>query len=399
MNNYDGHILIVGASAAGVSAAKEIRKINQSVKITIITEEEYFPYYRPFLTEYIGDKSVKDKQNFFLNKKEWYKENNINILLGEKVLAINTFNKTISTNKNNEFSYDKLILSNGSTPFIPIKDALTYKNVFAIRTYDDAKNVEEYAKNAKKVVIIGGGLLGLEAADSLLKQNTEITIVEFSDRLLPRQLDVEGSIILQEIIEDKDIKLKLGTVADKLIGDKEIKKIRLKNGDELEADLVIFSIGIRSNINLAEASRIETNRGIIVNDKMETNVQDIYACGDVCEFANTPALWMAAIKQGRTAGLNAIGENEIFKADQYPAILNSFNTRIYSVGDIYNNTDIENYVTMVRKHPSEKVYKKLFFYNGQLSGCILLGDIKKSMDVLKSINNKLSIDKTSELLS
>ena len=217
-NKYNGKIIIIGASAAGISAAKEIRKVNNTANILLITEENHMPYYRPYLTEYIKDNSVESRPNFFLNKEDWYKKNNINIIRGEKVIEINHINKTIKTEKNRDLSFDKLILANGSRPFVPMKEAIEKENVFAIRTLDDARAVHDFSNKIKKVIVIGGGLLGLETAYALVQKKLDVTIVELAERILPMQLDSEGSYQLESIIRENNIKIYLGALVELFIG-------------------------------------------------------------------------------------------------------------------------------------------------------------------------------------
>ena len=397
-NKYSGKIIIIGASAAGISAAKEIRTVNNAAKISIITEENHMPYYRPYLTEYIKDKSVEDRSNFYLNKEEWYKKNNINIILGEKVMEINYLNKTIKTEKDRELPFDKLILANGSTPFVPMKGAIEKENVFTIRTLDDARAVHSFTNKIEKVSIIGGGLLGLEIANALMLKKLDITIIELVERILPMQLDNEGSYMLESIIKENNIKIYLNSTVESLIGENRITSLRLKSGEEIYTDMVLFSIGVKASIELAKKCGIKTNRGIIVNEKMETNIPDIYACGDVAEFERCIALWMPAIKQGRVAGLRTIGNEAVFKAEDYPAVLNSFGTRIFSIGDICKNQDYENYITMENKFPEEKIYKKLYFKDEKLVGGILIGDNEKSTSLKNGIKRGLPLSESIDLL-
>ncbi len=397
-NDYNRKTIIIGASAAGISAAKEIRTVNNKAKILIITEENHMPYYRPYLVEYIKDNSVENRANFYLNKEEWYKKNNINIILGEKVIEINHLNKTIKTEKDRELPFDKLILANGSKPFIPMKEAIEKENVFTIRTLDDARAVYSFSNTIKKVIVIGGGLLGLEIAYALLKKKLDITIVELVERILPMQLDYEGSSLFESIIKENNIKIYLGNPIEQLIGGKRITSLRLKSGEEITTDMIIFSIGVRANVELAKGCGIKTDKGIIVNEKMETSIPDIYACGDVAEFGRGIALWMPAIKQGQVAGLNAVGNEAVFKANDYPAVLNSFGTRIYSIGDICRNQDYENYITIQHKVPEGKIYKKLYFKNDKLVGGIMIGDDNKSTSLSKGINSELHISAAIDLL-
>ena len=232
----------------------------------------------------------------------------------------------------------------------------------------------------------------------MLSKNLDITIVELAERILPMQLDSEGSYLLESIIKENNIKIYLGVPVELLIGENRSTSLRLKSGEEISTDMVIFSIGVKANIELAKGCGIKTNKGIIVNEKMETNIPDIYACGDVAEFVRCIALWMPAIKQGQVAGLSAIGNEAVFKAEDYPAVLNSFGTRIYSIGDICRNQDYRNYITMQYKFPEEKIYKKLYFKDDKLVGGILIGDNKKTTSLYKGIKSRLHISVAIDLL-
>lgn len=398
MNTFQGKILIIGASAAAISAAKDIRKATREAELTLITDESYHPYYRPFLTEYVGDTAVTDKPNFYSNPETWYRDNNIHLILGEKVVQINPAAKTVATSKAREFAYDKLILANGSNSFVPFPGILEKENVFVIRTFDDAKAVEQYANAVRRVTVIGGGLLGLETVHSLLKKNLEITIIEFANRILPMQLDEEGSRLLQAIIEKHGVTLKLNAAADSFAGQSNVSAITLKSGEEIPTEMIVFCIGVRANLELAQRIGLTMNRGIVVNEKMETSLPDIYACGDVAEFGRNAPLWTVALEQGKIAGLNAIGEPAVFKAESYPARLNAFDLKIYSIGDLGRNAPLKNYITLGRKNPDEHIYKQLYFAENTLTGGLLMGDVKKSTALAKAVNQGLSPNESLALL-
>jgi len=393
-----GKILIIGASAAGISAAKEIRKQNEKAEVTIIGEENHLPYYRPFLTRYIADKSVENHPSFLLNREEWYRENRIKLILGTKVTGIDILAHKVRTNKGGEIEFDRLILATGSCPFVPIQGALDCENVFAIRTLDDARSVNERLKNAKNAVIIGGGLLGLEAADSLIKRNVHVSIVEMAERILPVQLDKDGSAFLESLLRANDVSLYLGTVAGELSGRPKVSAVRLTSGEEIPADIVLFSIGVRPNIELAGQIGIETKKGILVNERMETKIEDIYACGDAAEYGRSMCLWMPAVRQGAIAGLNAVGIKSAFEAVEYPATLNAFGTTVFSIGDLAKNHDSSQYKELNVMSGSKEIYKKLFFHEDTLAGGILIGDTAKALPLSKGISGKMPFSKAGELL-
>ncbi|MCU0846636.1 MAG: FAD-dependent oxidoreductase [Spirochaetes bacterium] len=383
-------ILVIGASAAGISAVKEIRSINQGVDITMITDEKYNPYYRPYLTEFIGNNRVLEKPNFFLNPDKWFAENRIGLVLGRRVTEINQPGKYLLDEKGEKHEYGKLILACGSRPFVPISGALEKKNVFSVRTLDDAKRTSQYATGIKKAIIIGGGLLGLETANSLMGLGVSVTVVELSDRILPVQLDAECSSIMEGILKKAGTDLVLCESVDSISGGEVATGVILKSGREIGTDMIIFSIGVRSNIDLAKNSGIKTNRAILVNERMETSEPDIYACGDAAEFmGKTIALWMPAVKQGKVAGSNAAGRTASFEQEEYPAVLNAFGTRLYSIGNKCLDED-EDRVKIIRKSDEAKGdFKKLFFLEEILVGAILIGNISDGQKISVGIKGRM----------
>lgn len=381
-------ILIIGASAAGVAAAREIRAVDQAVPVNIITEERHLPYYRPSLTEYIGDSKIEARSNFFLNPEAWYREKNVGLKLGTKVVQIDPAGKTVKTASGEQFSFGKLIFANGSTPFVPFKDAAGKSNVFSIRTLDDARAVNELSGKVKTAVVIGGGLLGLEAAYSLIGKGVKVTVIEGSDRILPRQLDPESSLIVQDIVTGAGVSLVLGRPIESIQGAGSATGVKLVDGEIIPAEMVIISIGVRPNSEIAKSCGITVNRALVVNERMETSIPGIYACGDVAEFnGKCVSLWMAAMKQGKVAGSNAAGKPAQFLDEVYPVILNSFGTRIYSAGDICQDKKegecrVHATSDIVKNH-----HKRLFFINDRLAGFILIGDISDAQKLAMAVKN------------
>ncbi|MBN2158848.1 MAG: NAD(P)/FAD-dependent oxidoreductase [Spirochaetes bacterium] len=383
-----GPVIIVGASAAGISAAREIRSVSPDMPVTIFTDEKNLPYYRPFLTEYIGDSGVEKKSAFYLNQESWYTEKKIELRLGEKIVSIDPPGKAVESSAGRKYPFDRLILANGSTPFVPFKDAAGKQNVHTVRTLDDAKAVNELAGRIKTAVVIGGGLLGLEAANSLNGKGVRVTVVEVSDRILPRQLDRECSAILHDIVEGKDVALVTGKSIQAIEGEGTATGIRLDTGEVVQADMVVISIGVRPNVDLARNCGITVNRAVVVNDRMETSIPGIYACGDVAEFnGRNIALWMPAVRQGKVAGSNAAGREARFADVVYPAVLNSFGTKIFSAGDICLDKNESEYRIHGSGGEKGKNYRKLFFVNDKLVGFILIGDISESQKLTTALKN------------
>ncbi|MBN1531922.1 MAG: NAD(P)/FAD-dependent oxidoreductase [Spirochaetes bacterium] len=383
-------VVVIGASAAGVTAVKEMRGKNGDIEIILIGDEPHIPYYRPYLTEYIGDPAVVNKSNFHILSREWCDEQKVELRLDERIVALDTAKKTATGSSGARYGYDALIIACGSSPFVPFPDSMKMKNVFAIRTMDDAERVHRYAGGVKKAAVVGGGLLGLEAAFSLLRRGVRVSVIELSERLLPNQLDGEGSRFFQERISQRSLSLHLGKRITGIEGSETARGVALDGGDVIDADMVIFSVGVRANAALAGGAGIRVNRGIIVNERMETSASDVYACGDVAELnGRSVSLWMNAVRQGRIAGLNAAGERAELGREIYPAVLNSFGTRIFSVEMCSAMEGAPARETRCVE-AGQGVCKKLFFKNDVLAGFYLIGDIAESQRLLSSLKAGIS---------
>ena len=377
--------IIIGNGAAGYAAAGAIRKNNAAADIKLICAEKELTYYRPQLSEYIAvDNSLK---KFYVAPEDWYKDNNIELILGVKASAIDKVKKTVELENGVELSYDRLILANGSSNFIPSIKGTDLEGVYTLKYKADADNIKAAMCYAKNAVVIGGGLLGLEAAWEMKKSGLKVSVVEFIPRLLPKQLDEKGSELFQAIAQDSGIELILGDSVDEIVSDetgRKAKALKLKSGKLIEADLILFSVGIRPNKALAENAGIASNRGVIVNEKMETNTEGVYACGDVAELGGLVyGTWPAAMEMGKIAGKNASGEECYFKYFSSSVMFKALNAEIFSAGTIdFNDCSLKHFA---HEQPEKGIYKKLFFKDNLLVGAILMGDIKKAPKVLASM--------------
>src|SRR6056297_343017 len=274
--------LIIGAGAAGVSAAKEIiRRREEDDEITVITDEKYPFYYRPRLIEYLSGEV--DDEEIIINGKDWFEKNDINLKLNEKVTEVKFDGKKVITDKEN-YGYDKLLLANGAHPFIPTIKGIEKKNVFALRNLSDAKKICKKAENANDAVVIGGGLLGVEAASNLKKNGLEVTVIERANWCLNRQLDENCGELLVDILKrEKGLRFKLDASTEEFLGDDKVQGVLLGDGTKIKADLVLLSTGVRSNIGLFENTDLKINNAVVVDKYMKTNIDDVYAAGDIAE--------------------------------------------------------------------------------------------------------------------
>lgn len=396
MDKSNAGILIVGASAAGMSAAREARKTDPSVRVTAVTEESHLPYYRPLLTRRIADEAVERNPSFLLNREEWYGENSIELVLNERIVSLDTGAGIARAESGRVFPYDRLILATGSSPFVPMEGALDRENVFAVRTLDHARAVSLCLDTAERVVVVGGGVLGIEAADAVVRSGRQAWIVEMAERILPLQLDEEGSVMLESILRERGCRLMLGDSLESLAGERRVDKVRLKSGGEIPADAVIFSVGIRPRTELAVSLGITVNRGMIVNERMETNLSGVYCCGEAAEFGRCIGLWMPSVRQGTVAGRNAAGGDAVFTNEDYPATLNAFGTTVFSIGDLGKKEEAGRYSVVKRSSPG--LYKKLYFLGSVLSGGLFIGDNRKSQALLAAMREGAGMDRAADLL-
>ena len=383
--------LIIGNGAAGYYAAGAIRKRNTECEIEIISEEPYLTYYRPSISDAIG-KEIKE-DSFYLSPKEWYVDNNITLTLGAQVQSLNPNEKQVLLNDGTSIGYDKLILANGSKNFMLPVEGVDKPGVFSLRTIKDLEVINAKLKTSKNVIIVGGGLLGLEAAYEISKTGLHVSVIEFSTSLLTRQLDSESSLILKAAVESQNIEVILGDCVITINGDTNVESVNLKSGKTIYADLILFSTGIAPNKNIADNTDIKTNKGILINSNMETNVKDIYACGDVAEFNDRVyGNWAAAVQMGKAAGTNAVGHSQ----ELIPALgvisFNAMGLTLLSVGEIPKKSA----KTIILNDTENKIYKKLFFIKDILVGGILIGDTKSSAKLITAIKASKSMKQVLE---
>ncbi|EEH99512.1 hypothetical protein CSBG_03138 [Clostridium sp. 7_2_43FAA] len=391
--------VIIGNGAAGFYAAKAIKERNESAIIKLISNEPEHSYVRTQLSDLITEEIY---DTFYLAKTNWYKENNIIEILGANVNSIDKETKTIKLDNKQGIRYDKLVLANGSYNFVPptkVKfndseveiNSWTYntvKGIHTIKKLSDVEALKNELPNSKNVVVIGGGLLGLEAAWEIQKRNINVTVVELAERMLPRQLDSEGSKLFESLVNKTPVNILLGEAVDFINADESgVKSIQLKSGKLIDVDTIIYSVGVRSNIFLAQPLGIECNRGIVVNQYMQTNVEDIYACGDVAELDGVYyGNWPAAIEMGKVAGANSTGDNIKFEKFVSSTVFAAMNTQIFSAGTI--NFDDPNLEKIGYVDNTNNKYSKLFFANNKLVGGILIGDISSSVKIINGIQNE-----------
>jgi len=377
--------LIIGNGVAGTTAAENIRKNDEKGEITIVSREDLPFYYRVRLPDLLGERVSESE--LLAKKQEWYDKNRITLKLNTEITQASSEEKNVSSGDGEILFYDSLLLANGSRPFVPPVKGAEKKGVFTLHTVNDVRLISQFAESVNDVVLIGGGLLGLETAYALHNREKNIRVVEFFPRLLPRQLDNTGAARLQRYFEEMNFSFSLGVITDEIIGHDGVEQVVLKDGEAVPADMVIISAGVRPGLELARMFDIAADKGVIVNKYMQTSNPDIYAAGDVIEFKeHTYGIWPAALEQGRIAGTNMSGGNLVYKGTTMSNILKVAGIDVASAGNI----DPENRYDS-RVMTTASVYKKAVIDENRVIGCIMLGDRKNFSRINKAIATEENI--------
>ena len=289
--------LIIGNGVAGTTAAEQIRKHDKQGEITILTDEDLPFYYRIRLNEYLaGD---LEEAKLIAKQADWYSARKIRLQTGVRVTGGDPDKRSVTTDRNEEFPYDALLIASGSRSFIPPIQGADRPGVFSLRTVADAQRIISFCEKTDNALLIGGGLLGLEAGNGLRKRGKRVTVVEFFPRLLPRQLDDRGAARLQKLMEEMGFAFRLGAVTKEISGAGPVERVVLESGEAIPAGMVIISAGVRPNLEVAKCLGLACDKGIIVDSALRTSRPEIFAAGDVAEFGGVLyGIWPPAMQQG-----------------------------------------------------------------------------------------------------
>ena len=381
-------IIIVGNGIAGITAIKSIRKVDKETEIHLLGEESFYPYNRIRISKGLLDKLEED--NILLQKKDWYESSGVVLHKDTKVISVNPDKKEITLSDNSKMDYKKLLLANGSSNMLPPIKGIDKKGVLTLRNLQDAWDIVDGVELNENILNIGGGIQGLETAWTLSQMGKKVTIAELSPRIMPKQLDEAASKILKLAVEEKGIKVMLDTEVREIYGSNKVEGFKTAKGDLVDCDMITYSIGIKPNIELLQDSEVEINKGIVVNEKMETNIEDIYAAGDIAEFdGKLYGLWNIAIEQGKVAGLNIVGEKSIYEHIIPVTTLNAFDISLFSMGivDESEATDI-----ILENKSQEKIYNKVFIKDNKVIGAVVIGNIKYSPILKTAIEKEICLE-------
>lgn len=379
-------ILIIGSGPAGLAAAEAAKKEAPDAEVTILTKEAYLPYYRLRLFDVLSDPLSQDK--LLLHPESWYAEKGIQVELNQEVKQVHPEDKMLELVDGRKIAYDRLIVATGSRSFVPPIKGADAKGVETLWTMEEAIRIEASLAGKTKGVIIGGGLLGLEAAFALMKKGIKSTILEVLPRLMTRQLDERAAELFTDHVKRQNVDVLLDVKVDEIVADETgaVKAVKLQDGRVLDADVVFISAGVRAVLDPIQNTAIKVDRAIVVDDHLETSVPGIYAAGDNAFFdGRWYGLWQLSQAQGKIAGSNAAGADLSYFMPVPPYTVNTMGIKISSAGQIFDDGTIQNYREEVSEDAANSQYQKLVYRGDDLIGFVLLGDTKTAQALLKSL--------------
>ena len=393
-------IVIVGAGMAGVKLAQELCALKTDAQITLISAEARAGYNRIMLSPVLsGEKHIDE---IGLTAPDWFKDSGVELVTGCEITQINTNTKVVSNECGDQYNYDTLVLATGSSAFkIPFK-GIEGEGVYVFRTFDDVCAMLSRLKAASlsapdkkgRAVVIGGGLLGLEAAAALNRQGAKVTVIHNAEHLMNTQLNAAAASLLQDHFESNGIEFILGAKTKEiLLKDNQVSGVAFEDRGDIEADLVVMAVGVRPNLalaqSLADQSDLQVERGIVVDAQLKTNLPEVYALGECVQFeGQTFGLVAPVYDQAKILARRLCGLEGHFAIKPLATKLKVTGVDLFSGGDI---RDLDHYTYATAQNPITGTYKRLSFDGDRLVGAILYGDVADGSWLFDLIENQTDI--------
>ena len=380
--------VVVGASAAGINAAKTLREINKDIEIILVSKDEHV-YSRCILHHFLDGRRNIDDLDF--SPAEFFEKYDVKWIKGVEVTAIDTKEKKLKLDNGENSYYEKVLLATGASSFLPpIENLRTANNVIGLRNLDDAIKIKEIAPKVNNIIILGAGLVGVDAMAGLLDYDAKVTMIEMGDRILPLQLDHYAANVYIERLKEEGVDFRFNVRAEKVIVDENNNPvaIKLNTGEEVPGELIIACTGVRSNVGFLEGSGIECDKfGLIFNPKGETNVKDVYGAGDI---SGRNPIWPTAVKEGLIAANNMCNK-DIYMEDFFGSknTMNFCGVATMSLGTVIKPDDTYEEAVEIKG----KDYKKIIHKNGTIYGAIVQGDLSYVGVLTQLIKDKINIDR------
>jgi NAD(P)H-nitrite reductase large subunit len=387
--------LIIGNSAGGIGTAEAIREVDKAGSITIVSDEPYPVYSRPLISKYLAEK--RPLERILFRPSDFYEDNRINTFLGRKAEELDTDAHAVLLDDDTAIVWEKLLLATGGLPIVPPMEGSDSDGVFTFTTLDDARAIDRYLAEARRTVVIGGGLIGVSVTEALVKRGIQVTIVEMMERILSTILDEETSALETTALEQSGVSILTGQTVTRVDTDSStgrVNGVTLDDGTGVPCELVVVAIGVRPRTGLVASAGININRGIVVDRHMRTSLPDIYACGDAAEVFDfihgenrvTP-IWPNAYLGGRVAGFNMAGVPTEYQGGTAMNSMNYFGLAVTTAG-IATPPDGSYTVVIQRRNGS---YKKVVLKDGLVVGMVFARDVERSGIVFSLMKDRVNV--------
>lgn len=393
--------LIIGNSAAGLNAAEAIRTQDAAGSIIIVSEESY-PAYSRCLIPYFMEGKVSE-EGLRYRPADYYTSNRFQTLLGRKVVAVQPSTKSVALDTGEQLTYDKLLIATGGSPQIPATPGMAKDGVFGFRTTQDLQGILRKVKTARSAVVLGGGCVGLMAANGLQSLGLTVTVVIRSPHLLSQIADAEAGEIVRRKFAANGVAVIAGTDVAEVLGDASVTGVKLENGEHLPCEIIVVGKGVNSNIDLVKGTDIRTHWGILVDDELCTSVPGIYAAGDVAETKDivtgedtVNAIWPAAAEQGRIAGMNMSGARQTYQGSMRMNSAEFFGLPVISIGLVKpKGPDFE---VLTEYSERKQLFRKVVLHGKIIVGVVLVGQIEGAGVYAALMRKKVDITLVKERL-
>ena len=395
--------VIIGNSAAGLNAVKSIRKRDRSCPITLISAEKCNAYSPVLLTYYISNKIPRE--NLFIVDENFYRNYNVTTIFGQRAIEIDRSKQVVYLENGNNVQYDNLLIATGaSAKKIGDYSDDIFSKIVKLRTIEDANKIKRLSNESKEIVVVGAGLVSLQIINAIYKEKVKITVLVGSKQILSKNIDAECADIIQEKIQSNSmISFEFKRNIEKIERKKDKLWITLNTGEALKADMLVAGKGVSPNIELAKNGAIKTNTGILIDDYLRTNYNNIYAAGDVSEGKNmitgksdVVPNWINACEQGEVAGLNMLGHQEKYKGSLNINITNMFDFTIASIG---LSRPLDKNMEEIKLVDQERgIYRKFIIKDDMILGALLVGKIDDAGIIRSVVQNSVDITNIKKLM-
>ncbi len=378
-------IVILGNGLSGTICGKTVRELDPTAEVIIAGEEKH-PYYpRPNLIDFLA--GLMPREKVFAFAEDWAERQRLQVRLGLRAVSLDPEKPAVTFEDGSRLEADRLVLATGACPFIPPLPGVEREGIFTIRTLDDVLELLDFVSSRPEIVVLGGGLLGLEIARALKHRGLEkVSVVEVFSRLLPRQLDETGSGLLKSRLEGLGLRFFIGREATEILGDSRVSGIRFKDGEIVKAGTVIVASGVKPRLDLAREAGLACERGVIVDDYLKTSRDRVYAAGDVAEHrGKVYGLIPAAFDQARALAYNLCGQPKIYEGTIPSSTLKVAGLYLTSIGLV--NPESADYEILTLNKPEAGIYKKLVLKENAVVGAIWFGTRKGTQEISRLIQS------------